>query len=979
MPTYTDRATRTLKLQKAERPKIGNGLPPKMDGFEGENRIQMVNGNPRLYYRANNSWYFTGLSQDGTTPDIPTATSTRLGLIKIGSGGTVSSDGTYTATAATPAADDITGGDAAVTISTSSGTVTIGPAGNNSDIHIKGTDNGSAITALTFDMSEAGAATFNNKVVATELDISGDADIDGTLEADVITVNGTALATFIRDTVGTNMVSSNTETGISVTYDTSNDNLDFAIAAAQTTITSIYATDLIMGEDAQTAIDFGTANEIDFKADNAARLTLSASVLYPVTNNQIDLGTSTLEFKDAFFDGTVTSDAFAGPLTGNVTGDVSGNAGTVTVAANADDAWHYLLFTASTSGSLSVLDNGAIKVNPSSGTLSIPLLTISTSLTVQELLAADNIDIGTHGFRALTLTADNQTSGNVAIYGTNGVLTEDSDLTFSGATLTATNIAAFNLTGKLTAGSTEIEGSNFDINGGVITGITDLVVADGGTGVSTFTDGGVLLGSGTGAITAMAVLTDGQMIVGNGTTDPVAESGSTLRTSIGVGASGTHADTFFKEYDDIETVALGGTGASSLTANGVLIGNGTGAVTAIDLSTDGYIVIGDGSGNPRALDVGGYGGITILGTIATGVWNGTEVGLGYGGTELVGETNGKIVVADGSGAPVHLDIGSSTGITILGTVATGTWAATDVAVSHGGTGVSTLTDGGVLLGSGTGAITAMAVLTDSQMIVGNGTTDPVAESGATLRTSIGVGAGNGLTSDDAELFLNLSDVITNSTNNRVITDINGDSLNAEANLTFDGSTLTCTGAAIFTGHATLNGDNKHIYMTRSATNVAKGLLWSTAAARWFTGLRETSDEDFHIYNYAAGATILTFANTSGNATFAGTIYGEADVVAYYSSDPTLKENKELISNPLDKINSIGGYSFDWKKSAEEYAPHLKGRDYGVMADEIESILPELVQTRDNGIRAVKYDKLVPLLIEGIKELKRELNMIKGVS
>jgi hypothetical protein len=72
-----------------------------------------------------------------------------------------------------------------------------------------------------------------------------------------------------------------------------------------------------MGGDAQTAIDFGTSNEIDFKADNAARLTLTAATLYPVTNNQISLGTASLEFKDAFFDGTVTSDAFAGPLTGN--------------------------------------------------------------------------------------------------------------------------------------------------------------------------------------------------------------------------------------------------------------------------------------------------------------------------------------------------------------------------------------------------------------------------------------------------------------------------------------------------------------------------------------------------------------------------------------------------------------------------------------------------------------------------------------
>ena len=56
--------------------------------------------------------------------------------------------------------------------------------------------------------------------------------------------------------------------------------------------------------------------------------------------------------------------------------------------------------------------------------------------------------------------------------------------------------------------------------------------------------------------------------------------------------------------------------------------------------------------------------------------------------------------------------------------------------------------------------------------------------------------------------------------------------------------------------------------------------------------------------------------------------------------------------------------------------HLSGKDYGVMADEVQALFPELVNVRSNGIRAVKYDKLVPLLIEGIKELKKELNAIK---
>ena len=105
-----------------------------------------------------------------------------------------------------------------------------------------------------------------------------------------------------------------------------------------------------------------------------------------------------------------------------------------------------------------------------------------------------------------------------------------------------------------------------DINGGTINGITDLAVADGGTGVSTLTDGGVLLGSGTGAITAMAVLTDGQMIVGDGSTDPVAESGATLRTSIGVG---TTDNVLFANIS-----ASGDISASNYTVGGTISGAG---------------------------------------------------------------------------------------------------------------------------------------------------------------------------------------------------------------------------------------------------------------------------------------------------------------------------------------------------------------------------------------------------------------------
>ena len=186
-------------------------------------------------------------------------------------------------------------------------------------------------TGLTYNPS-TGNLTIGGALTAATLDISGDIDIDGTLEADAITVNGTTLAETISDTVGA-MVSSNTETGITVTYEDGDNTLDFALGAAQTTITSLLATDIKIGEDDQTKIDFETADTINFYAGNEKQLILTDGALTPGADNILDLGSSSLEFKDAFFDGTVTADAFAGPLTGDVTGNVSGTAATVTTAA----------------------------------------------------------------------------------------------------------------------------------------------------------------------------------------------------------------------------------------------------------------------------------------------------------------------------------------------------------------------------------------------------------------------------------------------------------------------------------------------------------------------------------------------------------------------------------------------------------------------------------------------------------------------
>ncbi len=97
-----------------------------------------------------------------------------------------------------------------------------------------------------------------------------------------------------------------------------------------------------------------------------------------------------------------------------------------------------------------------------------------------------------------------------------------------------------------------------------------------------------------------------------------------------------------------------------------------------------------------------------------------------------------------------------------------------------------------------------------------------------------------------------------------------------------------------------------------------------------------------------------------------------DIVGIGSSDRELKDNIQSIENPLEKMEKMGGYTFVWNDKQNVY----KGKDIGVVAQEIQSVLPEIVATRANGYLGVKYEKIVPLLIESIKELKKEVEDIK---
>jgi len=200
------------------------------------------------------------------------------------------------------------------------------------------------------------------------------------------------------------------------------------------------------------------------------------------------------------------------------------------------------------------------------------------------------------------------------------------------------------------SGVLSIEGNRIFHAGG-----TDIPVADGGTGASTLTDGGVLLGSGTGAITAMAVLANGEMIVGNGTTDPVAESGATLRDSIGIGVS-----------DSLELTALnlGSGGDTTITR-----------ASAGDIAVEGNRIFRVGGADVPVAD-GGTGqsnlnNLITMGTHTTGDYVASLVaGTGVTLSNNSGETATPTVAigqAVATTSTVTFDTGSFTGdVTIIG-------------------------------------------------------------------------------------------------------------------------------------------------------------------------------------------------------------------------------------------------------------------------------------------------------------------------
>jgi hypothetical protein len=218
----------------------------------------------------------------------------------------------------------------------------------------------------------------------------------------------------------------------------------------------------------------------------------------------------------------------------------------------------------------------------------------------------------------------------------------------------------------------------------------------------------------------------------------------------------------------------------------------------------------------------------------------------------------------------------------------------------------------------------------------------------------------------------------------------------DSNITDDGTTIslgsntTITGTLVASGTTLVSSSAQVIGIlsslntytgsndTTNTTQTSRLDQLSTASGSAITRLTALEVETSNLETFTASM------STTSNVRFgslgigmaasgtSGRIDASNDIVAFSTSDIRLKENIVPIENALDKISKISGNTYDWKVELKDVHGY-EGNDVGVIAQEVEAVLPQLVQDRDNGYKAVKYDKLVALLIEGIKEQQTQIH------
>jgi hypothetical protein len=173
----------------------------------------------------------------------------------------------------------------------------------------------------------------------------------------------------------------------------------------------------------------------------------------------------------------------------------------------------------------------------------------------------------------------------------------------------------------------------------------------------------------------------------------------------------------------------------------------------------------------------------------------------------------------------------------------------------------------------------------------------------------------------------------------------------------------------------------------STTNIATAALSGafTKAINIGTGGTTSSTTTINMGSATNGSTIIRGSLAVGSVTADttdGAIWASNNITAFASSDIRFKENVRDIPNALEKVETIGGKLFDWtaqyiESMGGEHSYFMHKSDAGVIAQDVEKAMPELVRTREDGSLAVDYPKLVALAFAAIKELSDKVKILEA--
>ncbi len=143
----------------------------------------------------------------------------------------------------------------------------------------------------------------------------------------------------------------------------------------------------------------------------------------------------------------------------------------------------------------------------------------------------------------------------------------------------------------------------------------------------------------------------------------------------------------------------------------------------------------------------------------------------------------------------------------------------------------------------------------------------------------------------------------------------------------------------------------------------------------YAGYYETGDNKLYIANSNTTTPLILGDFAAGYLNVIGDL--QVDGASVTPSDIRLKKNLTILNNSIEIINKLNGYYFDWNNLAKENLAVKSGKQVGLIAQEVEKVLPEIVLTNSKGFKTVDYTKFTPILVEAIKEQQTQIEELKS--